>query len=113
MAQSVTYNGEIWTLEKVRTVISTQDKAALHALMLIYSYQTPQEKMVGITTEDNGMGFNAFDSDILSSFADSYKKYKQLTPKQMECLKKKIKKYGRQVFETMISKHGKSQLEIS
>lgn len=113
MKKSVTFNGEIWTLDKVREVISTQDKAALHALMLIYSYQTPDEQTVGFTTDDNGMGFNAFDSDILTSFADSYKKYGSLTPKQMECLKKKIKKYGRQVFDSMVKKHGKTQLETS
>lgn len=84
--------------EFMRTQLETNDKWALRGLVKIYQYQTEEEKNAYQTIDDNGVGFSGVDSEILTSFANQYLRYGRLSPKQMALLKKKIKKYWRQLL---------------
>jgi hypothetical protein len=110
------HKGEL--VEFVKAKLSNDDIWAKRALLLLYSKQTENEKNAGLTNELNGIGFSGTDSLYLSSLAiqlgeriEAIKKYSgnvsmielykkaTLSPKQMEVLKKCIKKYWAQVIQ--------------
>jgi hypothetical protein len=66
-------------------------------LLAIYNRQTAEEKSVGDTVEENGIGFTGADGEILSSLAEQYRSRGSLSVKQMAILKKKMPKYWRQI----------------
>jgi len=82
----------------IKYQLATKKKAALKALMLIYSRQTETEQEINQTTEHNAIGFSGVDAELLSSFAKQYQKTGYLTAKQMDYLYRKISKYSRQVY---------------
>lgn len=84
--------------EFVRGKLASSEKWATSALMLVYSNQTSDEQAVGITVEDNGVGFTGVDAEFLTSLAQQYESRGFLSPKQMTFLFKKIRKYARQVI---------------
>lgn len=88
----------------IQTLLATNDKAVIRALLVIYDRQTEAEKAVGVTKEDNGIGFSGCDAEILSSFAEWYKSKGFLTPKQLAISKNKLKKYWRQLLQISESK---------
>lgn len=69
-----------------------------HALLLLYSYQTEEEKEEGVTSEDNGKGFNYNDGLIFSQYALVLLANKSLTDYQLDVCKQKIPKYWKQIL---------------
>lgn len=49
--------------------LETNDIWLYRGILAIYDRQTQDEKRVKDTIDRNGVGFNAFDADIMSSFA--------------------------------------------
>ena len=84
--------------EYLREKLSTSDAWALRCLEVIYDNQTPGEQTSDSTNCDNGIGFTGTDANILSSFAKQYRSRGTLSPKQMVILRKKAKKYWKQVL---------------
>lgn len=84
--------------EYLRKMLSVNKKWAIRALLLIYDYQTEDEKVEEITRNLNGVGFTGTDGEILTSFANQYLRKGQLSDRQMDLLMKKMKKYWRQVL---------------
>lgn len=89
----------------VRQKLSTDAKWAIRALEIVFAGQTASEQTRDITTELNGVGFTAFDAEILSSFAKQVERWKAnkafpspLSEKQMALLFKRIPKYAEQVL---------------
>lgn len=68
-------------------------------LQAMYRRQTSLEREVQATVVENGVGFGAFDSNFLSSVAQSSLKYKNLTTAQAFVVAKPLKKYMRQLIE--------------
>lgn len=95
---------DTWTKSRVQALVTTNDKAAVRALLVVYSRQTKSEQASYSTEENNGVGFTGADAEILTSFVWSYKKYGSLTVKQMALLQKKIKKYWRQLLSEIESR---------
>lgn len=89
----------MWTKEGIQALIQTNDRAVERAVVSIYRYQTYTEKLSKATTDHNGMGFNAFDAEILTSFAEQLLSGWSLTPKQMGIARKKMVRYWRQLLE--------------
>ena len=87
--------------EHVRNLLATNAQNAQKGLVLIYKQQTPMERAFrGQTLEEkNGFGFTAFDSEILSSFAEQMLKRGWLSFRQNEVLRRKMPKYARQIVE--------------
>jgi len=97
---------KVWDKTAIVSLVTTNDKAAVKALLTIYSYQTQSEQAVDATTDQNGVGFTGVDAEILSSFAKFYQRTGFLTNKQMELLKRRITKYTRQLLKVIESKGG-------
>src|SRR6056300_1106739 len=83
----------------LRDKLANSDKWALHCLEVIYDNQTPLEKGLENTREENGIGFTGVDGEILSSFAKQYLNRGSLSEKQMVIVRKKAPKYWKQVLE--------------
>ena len=76
-----------------------QDTIRIKALLWIYKYQTEDEKQDLITSHLNGVGFTGPDSYILSSFAKQVIEKYYLSEKQLQIVRKKIKKYENQMVK--------------
>lgn len=102
--KEVVLNGKVWTKESVKDLLRRNDKAVERGILRIYSFQTDEEKYVGMTKTVNGKGFSKFDVEILSSFALQIRRGKHLTEKQMYKARPKICKYAGQLLEYMRTK---------
>ncbi len=87
----------IWTEDEIRTLVQTNDKVLYGALKKLYNEQTSDEKAVGETKHNNGVGFNGVDSKFMSSVAEFLIKRGFLTDKQKYCVRKRMVKYTKQL----------------
>lgn len=83
----------------VKHKLSTDEAWALRALVKIYESQTPTEKTLKTTNEENGVGFTGTDSEFLSGMAEYYLKRGNLSSKQMQWVMKKMHKYHNQIVK--------------
>jgi hypothetical protein len=83
----------------IKEGLRKSDAWLLRGLMVIYGFQTESEKAAQQTAEDNGMGFNGLDAEILSSFAEQYQRRGFLTPKQIDLARRKMVKYAGQLLK--------------
>jgi hypothetical protein len=74
-----------------------QDFLRIKALLWLYKYQTEEEKLDYTTRNLNGVGFTGPDAPILTSFAKQVVEKYHLTEKQLQILRRKIKKYENQM----------------
>jgi len=81
----------------IRTMLASNPQWAIKGLIRIYENQTDDEQANGITSHDNGIGFNGVDSELLSSFAEHINRGRTMSPKQMDLILKKMPKYARQL----------------
>ena len=95
-----------YTKEQIAEKLATNNTWLFRAILAIYNKQTDAEQAVGVTREDNGVGFNGVDSVILSSFAKQIKTWEvatgrrfptPLSPKQITIARAKMKKYAGQL----------------
>ena len=82
----------------IKNQLSTNPAWAVRALVKVYTLQTLDEQATGQTANLNGVGFSGIDSKILSSFAEQVNKGRNLSPKQMAIVFKKMPRYHRQVL---------------
>ena len=84
-----------------RCLLAANARNAQKGLLMIYKEQTPMERAFRgqMLEEKNGFGFTAFDSEILSSFAEQYLKQGWLSLRQNQILLHKMPKYTRQIVE--------------
>lgn len=87
------------------------DAAKIKALLIIHNFQTAEEKKRGQTVEDNGVGFTGFDGDILTSFSQQLYNTISLSPRQMEVVRRRIKKYWKQITQVSINKSTPSSID--
>ena len=90
-------DGTPWTEEEVMNLLDTNDKVLYGALKHLYTCQTESEKRAGATQDHNGVGFNAYDADFLTSVCKQLIERGSLSPKQKEVARKKLKKYRKQL----------------
>ena len=88
---------KVWTKEEIRDLIEKNDEMVKRSVIKLYQYQTEYEKEIKSTEEDNGVGFNGLDANIMSSFAEFALKSGFLTPKQIKIARNKLKKYAGQL----------------
>ena len=104
-SEQVIINGKAWDKESLKELLDRNDKAVYRAILLIYSFQTDEEKYIGATKTVNGKGFSKFDVEVLSSFAMQLRRGQELTLKQMYVARPKIKKYVGQILQYMKEKN--------
>ena len=100
-SEQVIVNGKAWDKESLKDLLDRNDKAVYRAILLIYSFQTDEEKYMGTTKTVNGRGCSKFDVEVLSSFAMQLRRGQELTLKQMYVARPKIKKYVGQILQYM------------
>lgn len=86
-----------YSIDEVRQRVSSDARWAMRAITVLYARQTASEKEVGVTREDNGVGFNGSDSRILSSFAQQIAAGRRLSEKQLAIAFERLPKYARQL----------------
>ena len=86
-----------WTKDEIKQKLTTDTRWVIRGLLAIYDRQTADEKAVGATVEDNGVGFNGADAEIPSSIAMNYKTRNFISPRQLEIVQKKMVKYAGQL----------------
>ncbi len=95
-----------WTKDQIKAELSSKDIWVTRGVVAIFNKQTDFEQAAEETQEDNGVGFNGADANILSSFAKQIQKWNNaprpsfpnpLSPRQMEIARKKIQKYAGQL----------------
>lgn len=95
------------TKETIKQLLNESDKAVERGLVVLLSRQTADERVNETTRYQNGVGFSAFDAEILTSFAQQIERKtargielgKCLSEKQMTLARKKIVRYAGQLAE--------------
>jgi hypothetical protein len=93
-----------WNVETIRERLELSDKWVTEGVIRIFDYQTAEEQDSHTTSEDNGVGFNGVDAELLSSYAEFAKKAGFLTKGQMVYARKKMLKYSGQLAKIANSK---------
>lgn len=103
-----------WTKSKIVNLLANNDRAVERAIVVVYNNQEGDEQAMQSTHKANGVGFTAFDANILSSFAEQINKKRTLSSKQLEIARKtdkfgnmKIAKYWKQLQAEIIRKEQK------
>lgn len=88
-----------WTKEDITSMLRQSDKAVARGVIAIYRRQTEDEKAVGETKHDNGVGFNGADARYLSYCARWAMKTGKLTGRHLEKARKAMMKYAGQLAQ--------------
>tara|TARA_Y100000593_G_scaffold89662_1_gene174374 strand:- start:356 stop:640 length:285 start_codon:yes stop_codon:yes gene_type:complete len=83
--------------ESIKELITQDDGFFVQSLITLYNKQTQTEQLYENTAESNGVGFNSFDAEFLSSISKFYLNRGFLSPKQMLYGRKKLLKYAGQL----------------
>ena len=71
------------TVDSIRNLLATNDKAVARALLALHNRQTEDEQWVGHTKYHNGQGFRPCHARMGTSMAKFYKRNGYLSPKQI------------------------------
>ena len=85
------------TKDYIKNQLATNPAWAIRGLVKIYTLQTADEQASDRTSHDNGVGFSGVDANILSSFAKQVNAGRNLSPKQMAIVYKKMPRYWKQI----------------
>ena len=77
----------------IKKLMYEDDKFLYQCLITLYNFQTYDEQQFGMTNINNKRGFNAVDSEILTSFSKQLLTRGYLTDNQRRVLKNKLPKY--------------------
>jgi len=86
-----------WNAATIKERLIVSDKWVTRGVITIFEYQTAAEQNSHTTCEDNGVGFNGVDAELLSSYAEFASKNGYLTKGQMVYARKKLLKYSGQL----------------
>lgn len=89
--------GAEWSKERVKNMLKTNDKAVIRGLVVLYGFQSKEEKEAYTSIHDNGLGFNSVDAEFLSRLAKAALQYGSLTKTQMQWARNGIMKYAGQL----------------
>lgn len=77
-----------WNKARIVDLLTRNDDAVGRALVALLHRQTQGEQTTHMTVESNGIGFNAYDADFMTSLAKQYRDKGYLTTKQLAALRK-------------------------
>ena len=93
-----------YTVEFIKEGLENNPSWVTKGILVLFEMQTSDEQKEGETVHPNGVGFNAFDAGILTSFAKQMMSGGNLSVKQMAIAKKKIMKYASQLTKVANNK---------
>lgn len=85
------------TPDEVRSLLAVSPAAVRAALRTLAARQTPAEQRAGITKDENGVGFNAFDAPVLQPLADAVLNDDFLAPVEIHRAGRRLAKYAAQL----------------
>lgn len=92
------------TVAEWKGKIAGNQNWALRAALRIFGYQTREEADFGATLESNGIGFNGFDANFLTSVVKQHLEGRRLTKKQSDALRRIMPKYAEQLYRIVYEK---------
>lgn len=101
-----------WNRENILQLMEMNEQAVVRGLIRIYERQTEDEKKMEQTHVDNGVGFTGADSKFMTILAKFYIQNGYLSFKQMEIVKKRMKKYAGQLAKIANENEIKKQKQI-
>lgn len=90
----------------IKVNVATKQAWAERAIVALFERQTADEQAVSATRENNKIGFNGVDAEILSSFAKQVLWGRKLSEKQLAIAFKKLPKYAKQLATIAEEKAG-------
>lgn len=103
----VRYKDKLWDKEEIQALIERNDAAVSRALMVVWSNQTKDEQVSLQTKHENGIGFTGRDAEWLSDIALKWQRWgRWASQKQLNAVRKAMKKYWRQLLLEMVEKGG-------
>lgn len=103
---------KIWNEDQIKYLILTNESVLYSCLKNLYDCQTEEEKAIGNTQEENGIGFNAYDAPFLSAMIKDLDKYGHLTYGQREKTKHILQKYSKQLVKMANSRKYNKEVGI-
>jgi len=91
-----TYRSE-GMVDEWRRLIAESPRFAIRALVVLYKYQTEDEKESMASVHRNGVGFSKYDAEFLTSLAQQVEAGRTLSAKQMACMQRALPKYAAQL----------------
>jgi len=88
-----------WNKDTILALIEKSDTAVCRAVLAIYDRQTADEQATAATADSNGIGFNGADASFGSSLAKQFMERGTLSPRQIACARKMMRKYAGQLAE--------------
>lgn len=82
----------------LKDLLQRNNKALIKALLLIYDRQTEEEKHISESIQDNSIGFNKYDTYILTYYAKSILEGGLLSPEDVYVIRAKMPKYWKQLM---------------
>ena len=104
---------KLWNEEQIKWLIMTNESVLYSCLKNLYDCQTEEEKAIGNTQEENGIGFNAYDAPFLSAMVKDLNKYGHLTYNQRDKTKKILQKYSKQLVKMANSRKYNKEVGIT
>lgn len=101
-------NQKQWELY-LKNLIKTNDKALYKSIILIYEMQTDEERYIGESKEENGIGFTKVDAKEMGDIAKKIKQGNELTSGEIAKSRNKMQKYWKQLM--IISKRQMKEAE--
>jgi len=77
-----------WDRDSINDLLLRNNRAVERALVALHDLQTNAERSSKTTTEANGVGFGAFDAEIMSSLAEAVKRGYSLSERQLAICRK-------------------------
>jgi len=103
----VQFKDRVWDKDAVQELIDTNDAAVSRALLVIYANQTADEQRERQTKLNNGIGFTGRDAEFLTDVAQKWQHWgRWASQKQLNAVRRCVRKYWRQLLEDMIDKGG-------
>ena len=102
----------IWNEDQIKYLMLTNAYVLYSCLENLYDCQTEEEKAVGNTQVDNGIGFNAYDAPFLSAMIKDLKKYGHLTFTQRDKTRKMLEKYSKQLVKMANDKRYNKEVNV-
>jgi hypothetical protein len=96
------------TVDSIRTLIETNDRAVERAIIALYERQTQDEKAVGDTRHHNKIGFNGADAKFLSYAARLILSGHKLYPSKLQEARRRLGKYSGQLLRIAEEKQSRA-----
>jgi hypothetical protein len=92
-----------WDKDAVHALLDRNGEAVARALMIVYGNQTADERAAFATKHHNGTGFTGADAEWLTDIAKKWLIWRRwASERQLNAVRKAIKKYHRQILEHML-----------